>query len=466
MTIKNILFIFFLALVLRAGYAWFFIEENSLMLEDQMVYIQLGKAMAETGDFLQVTNNGYAAVTDRLPGYPALLATVYSLFGENNMAVVVVQIIIDSLTCIVIALIAESVIKGGFIVAGIVSALNLNMIVLSGMILTDTLFLFIFSLFILLVCRYIKHPNSFKLFLAISILCLSVLVRPVSYYLIFLLLPLLIGFFIWRRMLFKQVVYSLLLYIIPIVIVFGSIHYRNYYEYNSFLLTSQGGGHALHWIVPATYQYSGQGSYQEGQLLVKNRLEKTIRKDGFQISTTDSFKNSSYKMNVAKEMLTELGLLNVLHAWSAVAVINLLTPSIAHAPVVRTMEHPSFYETPGDGAIEKLFNYTANTDSLLYLSIIIIGSMISLVFLIISAVGLYKMINFERFIMIYGEILLFLLFIVIYFIVITGPIVGVKYRLPIEPIMTIFFSYTLVKFRKKYWSRISKKQIIQIKKDK
>jgi len=30
-----------------------------------------------------------------------------------------------------------------------------------------------------------------------------------------------------------------------------------------------------------------------------------------------------------------------------------------------------------------------------------------------------------------------------YFIAITGPIIGVKYRLPIEPIMTIFIVYAI-----------------------
>ena len=36
--------------------------------------------------------------------------------------------------------------------------------------------------------------------------------------------------------------------------------------------------------------------------------------------------------------------------------------------------------------------------------------------------------------------------IIIYFVAITGPIVGVKYRLPFEPILTMFFSYALVRF--------------------
>jgi Na+/glutamate symporter len=46
------------------------------------------------------------------------------------------------------------------------------------------------------------------------------------------------------------------------------------------------------------------------------------------------------------------------------------------------------------------------------------------------------------------EIALFSSFVVIYFIAITGPIVGVKYRLPIEPIMTMFFAYAFVYFRR------------------
>jgi len=48
-------------------------------------------------------------------------------------------------------------------------------------------------------------------------------------------------------------------------------------------------------------------------------------------------------MRVAKEALTDLGLLNILHAWSSATVVNLLSPSIAHTPIVRAMEYLSFY---------------------------------------------------------------------------------------------------------------------------
>ena len=441
MKIKKILFVFLVALTMRIVYAWFFVDASNLILEDQMMYIQLGGTMAETGDFLQNTSKGYTMVTDRVPGYPAFLAAVYTIFGENNIAVVAVQAFIDSLTCVVIGLIAETVIARSFLVSGFISVINLNMIVLSGMILTDTLFLFLFSLFILFIFNYLKYPTKIQLFTAISFLCLATLVRPVSYYLVFFLLPLLIGLFVWKNITFKQAIYSLVLYIIPVLIAFGSLHYRNYDEYNSFSLTSQGGGHALNWVVPASYQYSGQGSYQEGKTFAKSYIERSMSRDNIDGLSDNPFERSSYRIKAAKDALEDLGLMNMLHAWSVGAAINMLTPSAAYMPVVRAMEHPSFYATPGDGAVEKLINYVTNTNGLFYLSIIAIGTLISIVFIIIFVYGLYKMAYFAWVENRNREILFLSLFIIIYFFAITGPIIGVKYRLPVEPIMTLFFAY-------------------------
>jgi 4-amino-4-deoxy-L-arabinose transferase-like glycosyltransferase len=439
-TIKNTLFIFILALVVRVTYVWFFVDISDQLIEDQQGYKLLGENMAQTSNFFQLTDGRH---TSRTPGYPIFLAVVYTLFGESNLTLILVQIIINSLTCVVIGLIAGFIVPRGFLVAGLISSLNLGMVIYSGMILTDILFLFFFSLFILFAFHYLKSPKKIQLFLTISLLSIATFVRPVTYFFIMLLPVLLIVWFVWRRMQPKQILYSLFVYFIPVVIAFSAIHYRNYTEYNSVSLTNQGGGHALYWVVPATYQYSGQGSYQEGKDFSLKYLDTSIKKD----LNNNHFKRDDYYMQVAKEALLELGLLNILHAWSAGAIINLLSPSAAVAPLVRNMEHPSFYETPGNGSVDKLFNYITNTSSLLYLSIVIIGTIVSAVFLIISIFGLYRMIKFEWVTGQNREMVLFSLFIIIYFMAITGPIIGVKYRLPIEPIMTMFFSYALVKFR-------------------
>lgn len=446
MTIKRALLIFIIALTVRVVYAWFFIDTSSLTHEDQALYINLGQNMAQTGEFLKIAGDGYTTdwVTSRVPGYPQFLAVIYTLFGENNMAVVWAQVIIDSLTCVVIGLIAESIVSRGFLIAGLISAINLNMIILSGMILTDTLFLFLFSLFILFAFNYLKHLTKLQLFLAVSFLSLATLVRSVSYFLIILLLLLLIFELVRRKVKLKQILYTVLIYLIPVVIALGPIHHRNYDKYSSFLLVSQGGKHTLKWVVPSVYQYSGQGSYQEGQLLAKDYFEDSMRRDNLQMVTNDPFKNSSYQMQAAKGLLTELGLLNMLQSWTVGAIINLISPSVAFAPIVREMDHPSFYATPGKGAIEKLLNYIANTEGLLYLVIIAFGTIISFIFTVVSLIGLFRIFkssthrnNNTNIVSLFSVSLFF------YFLAITGPIIGVKYRLPIEPIMTLYFVYVV-----------------------
>jgi hypothetical protein len=56
------------------------------------------------------------------------------------------------------------------------------------------------------------------------------------------------------------------------------------------------------------------------------------------------------------------------------------------------------------------------------------------------------------------EILIFSLFIVVYFMAITGPVVGVKYRLPIEPFMVLYFTYFL-----SYYLQIKTRKLDRLK---
>jgi 4-amino-4-deoxy-L-arabinose transferase-like glycosyltransferase len=447
--VKKIFFIFIVALIIRVLYAWFFIDASNLTHEDQELYINLGKIMAKTGSFLQTEGPEYTAdwAISRMPGYPQFLAVVYGIFGENNMAILGVQFFIDSLTCVIIGLIAESMIARGFIVAGMVSALNLNMIILSGMILTDTLFLFLFSLFILFSFYYIKRVKKSHLFLAIFFLSMSTLVRPVSYFLIVIILPLLIVWLLQKRMQLKQILYSVFIYLIPIAIIVGPIQYRNYDKYDTFLLVSQSGSHTLNWVVPAVYQYSGQGSYQNGLSFAKEHFESVVDKKELLGQSKNAFEINSYQMEAAKKALFDLGLLNMAYAWTVGSVINLLSPSVVYAPFVRGMKHTSFYATPGHGAIEKIVNYITNTGDRDYLAILISGSIISLAFIVLSLLGLYNMLRKNVYSIRYNNMLIFSLFLIAYFLLITGPIVGVKYRLPLEPILVIYLTYMIYRLK-------------------
>jgi hypothetical protein len=75
--------------------------------DDGKVYAQLARNILEQHVYSIETEAPYSPTLIRLPGYPLFLSGVYSLFGHtDNGAVRVVQALIDTATCALIALVA------------------------------------------------------------------------------------------------------------------------------------------------------------------------------------------------------------------------------------------------------------------------------------------------------------------------------------------------------------------------
>ncbi len=74
---------------------------------DGRVYSQIARNVLEQHVYSHEPQPPYIPSIIRLPGYPLFLAAVYAIFGhDNNTAVRVVQAVIDTLTCALIALVA------------------------------------------------------------------------------------------------------------------------------------------------------------------------------------------------------------------------------------------------------------------------------------------------------------------------------------------------------------------------
>src|ERR1044071_6352663 len=74
---------------------------------DAIVYSQLAKNVLEQHVYSHDPQAPYVPSIIRLPGYPLFLAGVYKVFGHgNNTAVRVAQAVVDTLTCVLIALVA------------------------------------------------------------------------------------------------------------------------------------------------------------------------------------------------------------------------------------------------------------------------------------------------------------------------------------------------------------------------
>lgn len=430
---KQALGVFGFALLVRIAYIGMFVTSEQLGAEDQLLYISMARSIPESG--LD------ALTSERVFGYPLFLSIVMFLFGHGLYGLLGVQAVVDSLSCVLVGRLTDAALGRGLLIAGLLSAMNLNMVILSGMVLTDSLFLCLFTLFLLFLIRFLRNHRTTDYLGCLFFLVAATAVRSASYYLIPCMM-LALAFWsglagITRRRIALQFIAGVAIF----AAILGPQHVRNWQRYETLSFVSQGGTHLLGWVVPAVYQYSGRGSYQEGQDLARSRLEQAMAADRLSVLPENPFAASRYRAEIARQTLRDLGSVSLIKAWSVGAAINFLAPSSAFAPAVRAMEHPSFYGTPGVGVVQKLWNYVTDSRGALYLSLLAIGTFTSLVFFLAFLVGWWEV--FRRALAAGAAnanlgAAIFLGLIVAYFVGVTGPIIGGKYRLPIEPIMTIF----------------------------
>jgi len=88
----------------RAAIARFYPNDGP---DDGRVYAQIARNLLEQHVYSHENEPPYAPSLIRLPGYPLFIAGVYSIFGHgDNTAVRIVQALIDTASCALIALVA------------------------------------------------------------------------------------------------------------------------------------------------------------------------------------------------------------------------------------------------------------------------------------------------------------------------------------------------------------------------
>ncbi len=425
--------VFCAALAARLIYLFLFHDPSAAGSEDSSMYLMLAENFKSAGLS--------EAAGDRTPGYPLFLAAL-SYAGISSITVIIfIQAGIDALSCVITAMIYKQFFGRGALLCGLLMALNLNMIILSGLILPETLFLFVFTLSVSFFVSALKSANFIKLAAAMLLLALAALIRPAAFYL-YIIMPVLLvmaGLFMNKnpaRLLFS--IFGALLVSSPLPAFQIT---QNHQHYGAAKLVSQGGTHLLNWVVPGVYQYSGTGSYTKGLERSKQALARQMAADGLERLPENPFAASAYQTDVAVQLLTELGPAAIAKAWTIGSILNLISPSLAFAPAIRTISHNSFYMTPGSNITEKLTNYIFDADNTLFVSLHVAGTLSSGLFLAAGLCGLVVMLRTgDRHITL---IAIFFFLAAGYFLAVTGPIIGPKYRIPIEPFLVLSSAYLL-----------------------
>ena len=82
----------------------YFLKHYALINGDALIYGEIAKNWLQTGVFGMDDSGNIVPTIIRLPGYPAFLAVIFSIFGvEHYTAVLRAQLAIDLASCFVIA---------------------------------------------------------------------------------------------------------------------------------------------------------------------------------------------------------------------------------------------------------------------------------------------------------------------------------------------------------------------------
>lgn len=435
MTRSAALTILALALLLRLGYFGIGVPDtDSLYMPDSRLYETLADAMVASGGFNRQTLTGFVAETERAPLYVAYLAVFRAFLGTNPIWPVLGQCVLDALTCLLIGYLAAQFHRDLALIAGLLAACNLNLIVHAGLILADSLFLLPFTAHLVMMVRFIQRPTAWDALWAGLFFALALLTRSVLLYFA-PVLPAAVLIVAWRHDVgWERLGRAVAACLLPLLVLVGPLLIRNANAYGHFSFTSQGGTHALYWVVPLAREFALGVPFAQTQDEMRRRVEIQYQQQGLPGQPPNPFEASRQHMNVAQRALQEMSIGELTWAWGAGALINLTAPSLSSVPLISRMERPRFYEVSGRTPLEKVWNFLSRDGVSTYLAWMIPAIALTVAVRGVQVWGIFCRVGRR---LIAGDALLYLLAVGLYILAITGPVVGVKYRLPLEPMLVV-----------------------------
>lgn len=212
---------------------------NNIILvqgNDPLTYHQLALNLLNHNSFSY--DAGLPPVTLRTPGYPLFISFIYFLFGSKPLFVIVFQIIIDSMTGIIIFKLTRVITNYKIaLIALILYTFEPHASIYSLSMYSDTIFVFFTTLFGYLFIKFLKEKN--KLFLIFSAITLGIatLIKPSSVYLPVIAVITII--FKYRKK-YRLIVQQSLIFIVFLILVISPWLVRNYIYYNKFFLSTSG----------------------------------------------------------------------------------------------------------------------------------------------------------------------------------------------------------------------------------
>ena len=401
------------------------VETQVILQFDAHLYHQLASTLIESHRFAYSSTGPPEAL--RTPLYPLLIAGFYLLFGHKPWIVLLVQILIDTLSCFLLLLTLSRLFDQRVaLISSLFYALDPFLISHSSKLLSDVLFIFLLvaAFYLFSVAITAKSHRTALLSYGISSLFMGIatLVRPISQYIPLILV---VFFFIYYRRLKDIIKYSILCLFV-FVLMLSPWFIRNYNTFGSFSLSTSGPYNLLVLnVVPMEMARRKQDALTVRCDLL-GEAEKMIIADGKEPQKLNQFQRAEYWQRLAIKYITsdpfrfgQFYFLGIFHSFASLG-----TSTYAHMlRLPMTTSNMKGYANIFD--LVKAFFREKGTTGLVIAGIIAPYLLISYLGLVVGLFISWKQYNKGP--------LLFCLLLALYFIAIPGAGGHARFKLPSLP---------------------------------
>jgi len=463
---KKLLLIIFLALAIRFSVFPFVAphKERMFTMLDSYEYDGMAMSLVENHRFYQSEPAFYfpsryriplfevRTPTDafRAPVYPLFLAGIYSVFGHKPNVAIIFQLILSSLTCILVYYIGEVFIRKGVgFIAGLLLALDFPTAIYGNLIMTDMLFTFLFLASIYFILKFFREGKRKHLIYSAILLGASALCRQVILYFAFVMV---LSFIVVYRRNFIKALLNYCIYILIFLAAVSPWAIRNYIVYDNLSLSITQGGNLLFYNAAYLEAYK-RGGYEHLDAIRKEMQEETDRMFAERGISSPFEKAKIYQELAVEKILADPGLYAKIHLIGALKIFatpTFLLPerifgasldeSIAMAKG-KSLLTESFFKASGD--LGRYF--IQNWKLLLYLPFLLLYLLFLYFF---AGYGLYRTSKIKGL----GPIFFLFLLIIVYNALIVGTEGTARFRIPLMPYIDLIAAYgffQLVLLRKK-----------------
>ena len=431
---NSFIIIFFVALLVRLiNLAISDFSPDTILLEDAAFY---WTTVTSGQTSLDNAHSAIFSQTERMPGYFLFLAAITGIFGENFLPILVIQSVVDSITCVMIGALGSYIYPKHWRIFGWLAAVWPNLIIHSGLILGDGLFVFFFVWFLLSFTSFLHKPTILAAVATGAALGLATLVRPTTQFIILLtpvLLPLIL---IVSKMKIREAIFnSSVIFVISVVCV-APLLIINSAKYDSFSLTSQNGTHLQNWVASEVVMLRDGIGREEAVKLLQKKTNKAHAKLS-PSQQVNPFVRSSQQVDTALAEIVATPTQVIVKSWMQGAIINLAAPALMIDKRIRQLPHISFAgDTRGD-LIARAWQFISGSSSI-YVTALIASGAGAIIVSLFQFFGFFVQLRVNLMLAVLSALT------VAYFLIINGPVGSPKYRLPIEPILIIWFGCALL----------------------